>query len=125
VRQLRNTVEWLMIMHRAANDGEVIGVQHLPPEICPDNKSRESRETYGHLMFAPLREAREIFERDYLLSQIRRFDGNISKTAEFVGMERSALHRKLKQLGVPASYHRPDAGAEDTDKSAAVNGKGN
>lgn len=51
-------------------------------------------------MSVPLREAREIFEREYLQAQIKRFDGNISRTAEFVGMERSALHRKLKTLGM-------------------------
>jgi len=53
-----------------------------------------------HIMGLPLREAREVFERDYLMAQISRFSGNISRTAEFVGMERSALHRKLKALGV-------------------------
>jgi two-component system nitrogen regulation response regulator NtrX len=53
-----------------------------------------------HLMSLPLRDAREIFEREYLIAQINRFGGNISRTAEFVGMERSALHRKLKSLGV-------------------------
>ena len=53
-----------------------------------------------HIMGLPLREAREVFERDYLIAQISRFSGNISRTAEFVGMERSALHRKLKALGV-------------------------
>jgi two-component system nitrogen regulation response regulator NtrX len=52
------------------------------------------------IMTLPLREAREMFERDYLIAQINRFGGNISRTAEFVGMERSALHRKLKSLGV-------------------------
>jgi two-component system nitrogen regulation response regulator NtrX len=52
------------------------------------------------IMGLPLREAREVFERDYLIAQISRFSGNISRTAEFVGMERSALHRKLKALGV-------------------------
>jgi two-component system nitrogen regulation response regulator NtrX len=54
----------------------------------------------NHIMTLPLREARELFERDYLIAQINRFGGNISRTAEFVGMERSALHRKLKSLGV-------------------------
>ena len=52
------------------------------------------------LMAMPLREARELFEREYLVAQINRFGGNISRTAEFVGMERSALHRKLKALGI-------------------------
>ncbi len=53
-----------------------------------------------HLMGLPLRDAREVFEREYLVAQISRFGGNISRTAEFVGMERSALHRKLKALGI-------------------------
>jgi two-component system nitrogen regulation response regulator NtrX len=52
------------------------------------------------LLSLPLREAREAFERDYLIAQLSRFGGNISRTAEFIGMERSALHRKLKSLGV-------------------------
>ena len=64
------------------------------------------------LIAVSLREAREIFERDYLLSQIRRFGGNISKTAQFVGMERSALHRKLKQLGI-SDLTRQDGETED------------
>ncbi len=59
-----------------------------------------------HLMSLPLRDAREIFEREYLMAQINRFGGNISRTAEFVGMERSALHRKLRALGVN-SNERP------------------
>ena len=58
-------------------------------------------------MSLPLREAREIFEREYLLAQINRFGGNISRTAEFVGMERSALHRKLRALGVNSNERTP------------------
>jgi two-component system nitrogen regulation response regulator NtrX len=73
----------------------------------------------GSLATLPLREARELFEREYLLTQINRFGGNISRTASFVGMERSALHRKLKTLGVVTSnkaggrvaYIDEDAGA--------------
>ena len=64
-----------------------------------------------HLMSLPLREAREIFEREYLLSQINRFGGNISRTAEFVGMERSALHRKLRALGVSSEQRASAAQA--------------
>jgi two-component system nitrogen regulation response regulator NtrX len=60
----------------------------------------------------PLREARELFEREYLTAQILRFGGNISRTAGFIGMERSALHRKLKSLGVASGRH----GAEDLDE---------
>ena len=63
-------------------------------------------------MSVPLREAREIFEREYLTSQLRRFGGNISKTAQFVGMERAALHRKLKQLGISTGSKQNDGDDE-------------
>jgi two-component system nitrogen regulation response regulator NtrX len=70
----------------------------LPPEILSERVESDSR--LSVLMAVPLREARENFEREYLNVQIRRFSGNISKTASFIGMERSALHRKLKLLGI-------------------------
>ena len=70
----------------------------LPAEVS--NTYSSSSGSVSALMGAPLREAREAFEREYLQVQIRRFSGNISKTATFVGMERSALHRKLKLLGI-------------------------
>ena len=97
VRQLRNMIEWVMIMH-GATGGET-GPEQLPPEFGTA-PAATGGDLGRSLIAAPLREAREIFERDYLLAQIKRFGGNISKTAQFVGMERSALHRKLKQLGV-------------------------
>ena len=98
VRELRNNIERLMIMADGSAD-TTISAEMLPDEIgsgvpLPVNSGAEQ------LMSLPLREAREIFEREYLLSQINRFGGNISRTAEFVGMERSALHRKLRALGV-------------------------
>jgi two-component system nitrogen regulation response regulator NtrX len=98
VRELRNNIERLMIL-AGGDPGAVITADMLPEEIgsnvpLPVNGGAE------HLMSLPLREAREIFEREYLLAQINRFGGNISRTAEFVGMERSALHRKLRALGV-------------------------
>jgi two-component system nitrogen regulation response regulator NtrX len=98
VRELRNNIERLMIL-AGGDPGTVITADMLPEEIgsnvpLPVNGGAE------HLMSLPLREAREIFEREYLLAQINRFGGNISRTAEFVGMERSALHRKLRALGV-------------------------
>ncbi|PLU82117.1 hypothetical protein BMJ22_14980, partial [Sinorhizobium medicae] len=71
----------------------------LPNEVG-DTLPKISAQSDQHIMTLPLREAREMFERDYLIAQINRFGGNISRTAEFVGMERSALHRKLKSLGV-------------------------
>lgn len=101
VRQLRNVVEWTLIMNGGGDDAE-IAADGLPPEVL--NKTPlESGEAgtpalSASLMDLPLREAREVFEREYLESQVERFDGNVSKTAEFVGMERSALHRKLKSL---------------------------
>lgn len=103
VRELRNNVERVMILADGSPDA-IITADLLPDEIgsnvpLPVNGGAE------HLMSLPLREAREIFEREYLLSQINRFGGNISRTAEFVGMERSALHRKLRALGV-TSEHR-------------------
>ena len=77
-----------------------VGKVVLPAEIGETLPSLPTSGTGEHLMSVPLREAREIFEREYLQAQIKRFDGNISRTAEFVGMERSALHRKLKTLGM-------------------------
>jgi len=97
VRQLRNIIERTIIM--APADGIVtIEADMLPSEIINSYEGAEHNVT--SLMGAPLREAREAFEREYLRVQIKRFSGNISKTAKFVGMERSALHRKLKLLGI-------------------------
>ena len=80
----------------------VITADMLPPEIGALVPTRPNGQGGEQLMGLALREAREIFEREYLVAQINRFGGNISRTAEFVGMERSALHRKLKSLGVGA-----------------------
>ncbi|MBD1545774.1 sigma-54-dependent transcriptional regulator [Roseibium aggregatum] len=99
VRQLRNNVERLLILSRGEPDS-VITADLLPAEIGSMLPNLPTTGGGEHLMSVPLREAREIFERDYLQAQIKRFDGNISRTAEFVGMERSALHRKLKTLGL-------------------------
>lgn len=98
VRQLRNNVERMMIMARGEN-GSHVTADLLPPDLS-SLLPKTTGEGSEHLMRMPLREAREVFERDYLTSQINRFNGNISKTAEFIGMERSALHRKLKSLGL-------------------------
>lgn len=99
VRQLRNNVERLMILARGDDPEAVITADLLPSEIG-DTLPRPPGESDQHIMALPLREARELFEKEYLIAQINRFGGNISRTAEFVGMERSALHRKLKSLGV-------------------------
>jgi two-component system nitrogen regulation response regulator NtrX len=99
VRQLRNNVERVMIL--AAGGPEVIiTADMLPQDVGSMVPAMPTSNNGEHIMGLPLREAREVFERDYLMAQISRFSGNISRTAEFVGMERSALHRKLKALGV-------------------------
>ncbi|MGA2485502.1 MAG: sigma-54 dependent transcriptional regulator [Roseiarcus sp.] len=99
IRQLRNNVERLMIL--AVGDPEAdITAAMLPAEIGALVPAIPSGVGGEKLMSIPLREAREVFEREYLIAQINRFGGNISRTAEFIGMERSALHRKLKSLGV-------------------------
>jgi two-component system nitrogen regulation response regulator NtrX len=99
VRQLRNNVERLMIL--AGGDPEVVlNASMLPPDVGSMVPTMPNGDGGEHLMGLPLRDAREVFEREYLVAQISRFGGNISRTAEFVGMERSALHRKLKALGI-------------------------
>jgi two-component system nitrogen regulation response regulator NtrX len=99
IRQLRNYMERLMILARSDGPEAVISADMLPDDVS-DMLPKTSAAGSNHIMTLPLREARELFERDYLIAQINRFGGNISRTAEFVGMERSALHRKLKSLGV-------------------------
>ncbi len=102
VRQLRNVVDWLLIMAQG-DPKEPIRADTLPPEIGAITPTVLKWDKGGEIMGLPLREAREVFEREYLLAQVTRFGGNISRTASFVGMERSALHRKLKSLGVHGS----------------------
>ena len=75
----------------------------LPPELGAETPALLNRDEGSEVMGLPLRDAREVFERQYLSAQVSRFGGNISRTAAFVGMERSALHRKLKSLGVTSS----------------------
>jgi len=99
VRQLRNVVDWLLIM-APGESREAIRADMLPGEIGAITPAVLRWEKSSEIMTLPLREARELFEREYLLAQVNRFAGNISRTAAFVGMERSALHRKLKLLGV-------------------------
>jgi two-component system nitrogen regulation response regulator NtrX len=98
LRQLRNNVERLMILARGDPDA-TISAEMLPPEIGEILPATPAQGA-AQIISLPLREAREVFEREYLQAQINRFGGNISRTAEFVGMERSALHRKLKSLGI-------------------------
>ncbi|MEC8572779.1 MAG: helix-turn-helix domain-containing protein, partial [Pseudomonadota bacterium] len=99
VRQLKNMVERVLILGDSSGP---IEPKDLPREEEPQ-EDQGRVVLSGALATLPLREAREAFEREYLLTQINRFGGNISRTASFVGMERSALHRKLKSLGVVTS----------------------
>ncbi|MCX7329587.1 MAG: sigma-54 dependent transcriptional regulator [Hyphomicrobiales bacterium] len=99
VRELRNNVERLMILTKGDPLAEVT-TEMLPAEVGALVPVTPTGSGGEKLMSLPLREAREIFEKEYLVAQIARFSGNISRTAEFIGMERSALHRKLKSLCV-------------------------
>jgi len=112
VRQLRNNVERLLIL-ATGDPNDPIGADALPQEAT----SAGSSGSLGaeRIIALPLREAREVFEREYLAAQIMRFGGNISRTAAFIGMERSALHRKLKSLGVSPARGPID----DEDEGAA------
>ncbi|WP_062202556.1 sigma-54 dependent transcriptional regulator [Aureimonas sp. AU12] len=98
IRQLRNNIERLMILSRS-DGSDAISADMLPHEVG-DMLPRTPSQSDGRILALPLRDAREVFEKEYLVAQINRFGGNISRTAEFVGMERSALHRKLKSLGI-------------------------
>ncbi|MEM9434126.1 MAG: sigma-54 dependent transcriptional regulator [Pseudomonadota bacterium] len=99
IRQLKNVIERVLILGPA--DG-MISAKELP-QGQPTAEEGTALSMSGTIATLPLREARELFEREYLMTQINRFGGNISRTASFVGMERSALHRKLKSLGVVTS----------------------
>jgi len=106
VRHLRNIMEWLLIMSPGEN-GKPVDVDMLPPELLETHSTIMHPDDNNAIMSLPLREAREIFERQYLSAQIARFGGNISKTSAFIGMERSALHRKLKMLGIHSDEKIP------------------
>ena len=95
VRELRNLIERIVILSRGNDDDKILNI--IKESL---NKDEETLLSIGESLSVPLREARENFEKEYLTTQLKKFGGNISKTAKFVGMERSALHRKLKQLGV-------------------------
>ena len=101
IRQLKNLCEWLLIMHA----GKMIVPDMLPPELTKGDIVSDNVMEAAVTM--PLRQARELFEKNYLTSQLSRFGGNVSRTADFVGMERSALHRKLKSLAVDARVDGP------------------
>ena len=99
VRELANVIDRLLIM-APTEPNEELTAKMLPPEVLGEETMLPRFEKGSEIMALPLREAREMFEREYLMAQINRFGGNVSRTAEFVGMERSALHRKLKLLGL-------------------------
>jgi two-component system nitrogen regulation response regulator NtrX len=105
VRQLRNVMDWILIMAPGDLDEPVLAAM-LPPDVGAIAPVVTNADAAQEVMSLPLREAREVFERQYLEAQISRFSGNISRTAGFVGMERSALHRKLRMLGItPGDRH--------------------
>tara|TARA_B100000945_G_scaffold309517_1_gene300463 strand:- start:433 stop:945 length:513 start_codon:yes stop_codon:yes gene_type:complete len=95
VRELRNLIERIAILSPGENNEKILNI--IKESL---SKSVEDNFSVTDTLSIPLREARESFEKEYLVSQLKKFGGNISKTAKFVGMERSALHRKLKILGV-------------------------
>jgi two-component system nitrogen regulation response regulator NtrX len=99
VHELRNVVERALIMAPAANDA-MVSPEELSPEVRGEELSSVTSQNTPDFLSMSLREAREYFEREYLLAQVQKFAGNISRTASFIGMERSALHRKLRQLHV-------------------------
>lgn len=111
VRQLRNVIEWTLIMNPVTSDDtSPIKADMLPSEILSNVVVIPKPDNNVDMMSMPLREAREVFERQYLSAQMNRFNNNISKTSAFVGMERSALHRKLKLLEIHAGYKMRDDG---------------
>jgi two-component system nitrogen regulation response regulator NtrX len=117
IRQLRNVIERVLILGEGTGE---IEARELPRDAeAAGDEGRLSLS--GQLATLPLREARELFEREYLLTQINRFGGNISRTASFVGMERSALHRKLKSLGVVTSQKSGARVAHLEDEDEADN----
>ena len=95
VRELRNLIERIAILSSGGNDEKILNIVKESLKNSSDN-AFDVKDT----MAVPLKEARENFEKEYLTTQLKKFGGNISKTSKFVGMERSALHRKLKLLGV-------------------------
>lgn len=124
VRQLKNMIERVLILGEGS--GQIQAADLPGPEGASDEASDQSVLVSGGLAMMHLREARETFEREYLLTQINRFGGNISRTANFVGMERSALHRKLKSLGVvtgsKAGTRVAFVAGEDDDEAEQLNG---
>ncbi len=99
IRQLRNVIDWILIMAPGLPE-EAVRPDQLPAEVGVYTPTSLTGQRQEEIMSMPLRDAREVFERQYLEAQVMRFSGNISRTASFIGMERSALHRKLRSLGI-------------------------
>ena len=122
VRQLRNFVEWLLIMAPAPHD-QPIGADMIPAALGPAAGLPQTLPGPTDWMTLPLREARRQFERDYLGAQYARFSGNVSRTAQFVGMERSALHRKLRSLGIHNREHESGGTDDEAAGTDALDGR--
>jgi two-component system nitrogen regulation response regulator NtrX len=119
IRELRNTIEWTLIMNPiTGNDNTVIRMDMLPREILNNGLTISKSENNIDMMSMPLREAREVFERQYLFAQMNRFNNNISKTSLFVGMERSALHRKLKLLNIHTTAGKDKDDSLDSEEES-------
>ncbi|PPR30440.1 MAG: hypothetical protein CFH28_00762, partial [Alphaproteobacteria bacterium MarineAlpha6_Bin6] len=100
VTQIKNFVDWLYILVKSSTKKiDIITANMLPNDLLNKNKDENNKENKS-IMNMPIKDARKNFEKQYLINQVRRFGGNISKTANFIGMERSALHRKIKEIGV-------------------------
>lgn len=133
MRQLKNVIEWLIIMKNrkphSEDEQSLITPDDLPPELKglghSDDGAQEGiisnlSELMINMMGLPLKQARELFEKDYISAQILRFGGNISKTASFIGMERSALHRKLKLLGIQHNNGHDENASDEVSNDAEV-----
>jgi two-component system nitrogen regulation response regulator NtrX len=116
IRQLRNVLERSLIL--GSQSGDISPTELQIKQVATSDNSLTS---IDNLLGVPLRDARELFERDYLVAQINRFGGNISKTAHFVGMERSALHRKLKTLNVVTSSKNGARVAKKNETDTDIN----
>ncbi|MDR1391438.1 MAG: sigma-54 dependent transcriptional regulator [Holosporales bacterium] len=102
VIQMKNMVDWLLAIKIAEEDNnEIISPDNLPKEIFKTETTIERAVSISMISELSIKDAREAFEREYFMEQLKRFSGNISQTAKFVGMERTALHRKLKSLNIP------------------------
>jgi len=101
VTQIENFVEWLYIFVKSSNEKiDIITNKMIPNDLLGKNAKSNKNVDKESVMNLPLKSARKNFEKQYLINQVNRFGGNISKTANFIGMERSALHRKIKEIGI-------------------------